>query len=94
VRGQEIGELGRVALFGNDKKTETNTLTLIRRWSMAGARSDFEAHFTSPVDIHAAVAERREESADELPPPATPTVLMKPAGEDDWRPLLVGVPTE
>ena len=35
---------------------ETNTLVLIHRWSMDGARGDFDGHFASPLDIHAIVA--------------------------------------
>jgi hypothetical protein len=68
--------------------TETNTLALIRKWSMEGAREDFEGRFGSPVDIHALVGVRTEERADHAPLPAQAPVLMKPAGEDDWRPLL------
>jgi hypothetical protein len=71
--------------------TDTNTLVLIHKWSMAGARSDLGDHFGSPVDIHAAVAERTQEPVAEAPPPASPQVMMKPAGEGDWRPLLVQV---
>jgi hypothetical protein len=69
-----------------------NTLVLIRRWSMEGARSDLDGHFASPVDIHAAVAALNEEPRNETPPSAPASqVLMKPAGEDEWRPLLVDV---
>ena len=72
--------------------TETNTLVLIHRWSMAGARSDLGGHFGSPVDINAAVAELNEVPVGDVPEPASAHVMMKPADEDDWRPLLVGVP--
>lgn len=68
---------------------ETNTLALIRKWSMKGAREDLGGRFGSPVDILAIVAERNEEAASDVAPPATAPVLLKPAGEDDWRPLLV-----
>jgi hypothetical protein len=71
--------------------TETNTIALIRNWSMAGARRDLGGHFGSPVDIHAAVAERDEESRGDASENGSTRVMMKPAGEDDWRPLLVGV---
>ena len=71
---------------------ETNTLVLIHRWSMDGARGDFDGHFASPLDIHAIVAERNEEPVDEVAPDGPPPLLLKGAGEDDWRPLLVGVP--
>ena len=71
---------------------ETNTLVLIHRWSMDGARGDLNGHFASPVDIHAIVAERNEERVNEVAPHVPPPLLLKGAGEDDWRPLLVGVP--
>ena len=71
---------------------ETNTLVLIHRWSMDGARGDLDGHFASPLDIHAIVAERNEEPVDEVAPDGPPPLLLKGAGEDDWRPLLVGVP--
>lgn len=64
-----------------------NRLALICRWSMDGARGDLDGDFGSPVDIHAIVGERSEESGE--PPPAPTPVLMKTAGEDDWRPLLI-----
>ena len=72
------------------RTTQTNMLALIREWSMDGARGDLESRFGSVVDIHAIVAERSEKTAVEVPPPEPPPLLMKPAGEDDWRPLLVG----
>ena len=74
------------------RTTETNTLALIGKWSIDGTRGDLDGRFGSPLDIRAIVAERREEASSQIPPPAQPAVLMKPAGEDDWRPLLVGVP--
>ena len=71
-------------------ETNTHTLALIGRWSMEGARDDLDGRFGSPLDIHAIVAERSEEEPiSEVPPPVPPPLLMKPAGEDDWRPLLV-----
>lgn len=57
---------------------------------MAGARADLDGHFTSPVDIHALVAERNEEQAMAAPRPAP--LMLKHADEDDWQPLVVGVP--
>jgi hypothetical protein len=79
-----------VALF-RKRTTETNThtLALIGRWSMEGARGDLGGRFGSPLDLHAIVSERSEEPGSEVPPPAPPPLLLKPAGEDDWRPLLV-----
>lgn len=74
------------------RTTETNTLALIRNWTMDGARGDLEGRFGSPVDIHAIVGDRGEEPGSEARPAATSPVLMKPAGEEDWRPLFVGVP--
>jgi hypothetical protein len=74
------------------RTTATNTLVLIHEWSMDGARGDLDGRFGSPLDIHALVAERSEKPSGEVPPPTQSPLLMKPAGEDDWRPLLVGVP--
>ena len=88
MRAGKTGTGDGVTLIA-EHTTETTTTALIHNWSMSGARRrGLGAHFGSPVDIHAAVAERNEE----LPEPAAGHVLMKPAGEDDWRPLLVGVP--
>lgn len=94
MRTREVGNQGEEwDLFGKrTTTTETNTLTLIRRWSMAGAPGDLDGRFGSPLDINAAVAESSEEPRPEVLPPTPPTLLMKPADEDDWRPLLVGVP--
>ena len=64
--------------------TETNTLALIRKWSMAGAHGDLSGHFTSPVDIYATVAERHEGSVGDGAPPTSAPVMVKSAGEDDW----------
>ena len=74
------------------RTTETNTLALIHQWSMDGARGDLEGRFGSSVDILAIVAERGGDPSSDVPPPAPSPVLMKPADEDDWRPLYVGVP--
>jgi hypothetical protein len=70
--------------------TELNTLALIREWSMDGADADLNGRFGSPVDIHALVAEYGESAGSEARPPEPSSVLMKPAGEDDWTPLLAG----
>jgi hypothetical protein len=64
-----------------------NRLELIRRWSMAGAPGAVDHDFGSPVDIHAAVGERGDEP-EGTTSPAPQTVLLKPAGEDGWQPLL------
>ena len=64
--------------------TESNTLALIHNWSMEGAHGDLSGHFASPVDIHAAVAERNEGSIGESAPPTSAPVMMKSAGGDDW----------
>ena len=71
---------------------QTNTTSLIGAWSMDGAHGDLDG-FQSVVDIHALVAERSA-APDEAPapPPERPPLLMKPAGEDDWRPLPVALP--
>lgn len=66
-------------------KPETNTLALIREWSMDGADGDLSARFASPVDIHALVSERNEERGSEVPPSAPPPLLLKRAGDDDWQ---------
>ena len=71
---------------------QTNTTSLIGAWSMDGAHGDLDG-FHSVLDIHALVAERSA-APDEAPapPPERPPLLMKPAGEDDWRPLPVALP--
>jgi hypothetical protein len=74
------------------EKTQTNTVALIREWSMDGADGDLDGRFGWPVDIHALVAERGERpDGDEALPPEPSSVLMKPAGEDDWRELPAGI---
>jgi hypothetical protein len=78
-------------MFGK-RTTETDPLALIREWSMEGARSDLQGRFGSLVDINAIVAERSEQPRSDVSPPSQPPLLLKPAGEDDWQPLLVGVP--
>ena len=91
--GEVRDETGKVAAMFKKRTTETNTLALIGKWSIDGTRGDLDGRFGSPLDIHAIVAERGEEAAgSQIPPPAQPPVLMKSAGEDDWRPLLVTVP--
>ena len=70
---------------------ETNTTALIHNWNMSGARRrGLSGRFASPVDIRALVGARTEEHADEAAP--TP-LLLKRAGEEDWRPLH-GEPSE
>jgi len=55
---------------------EENRLALIRRWSMEGARADL-------------AAPRPEEPVRTTTPDTGGSpVLVKPAGGDDWRPLL------
>ena len=70
----------------------TNTTALIGAWSMDGAQGDLDG-FRSVLDINALVAERSA-TPDEAPAPVPerPPLLMKPAGEDDWRPLPVALP--
>ena len=69
---------------------DTGRLALIRRWSMDGAHDDLNRRFESPVDIHAVVADLDDEPRSEVAPrPATAPVLMRPAGGDDWRPLVI-----
>jgi hypothetical protein len=74
------------------REPESNTTALIGAWSMDGARDDLDGRFRSPLDILAIVSARRDEPADEVAPPTRPPLLLKPAGEDDWLPLLVGDP--
>lgn len=62
-------------------------MSLVRKWSMAGAVGDLSGRFGSLVDIHALVAERDEGPSGELPQPAQAPVLLKRAGEDGWQPL-------
>jgi len=66
-----------------------NTTALIGEWSMTGARSDLEGRFESVVDIHAAMSERdRVPSSSPVSPIGEPEpLLVKAAGDADWRPL-------
>jgi hypothetical protein len=66
---------------------QANTTALIGAWTMSGAHGDFDGHFRPVLDINAIVEERGAEPVDEVVPPERPPLLMKPAGEDDWRPL-------
>ena len=73
-------------------REQTNTTSLIAAWSMDGAHGELDG-FRSVLDINALVAERSV-APDEAPAPLSelPPLLMKPAGEDDWRPLPVALP--
>lgn len=65
-----------------------NTTALIGQWSMDGARRDLAGRFRSSIDILGALAGR-----DDVTEPSAPqasVVLLKQAGEEDWRPLAVG----
>jgi hypothetical protein len=60
-----------------------NTTTLIAEWSMRGARHDVAGRFRAIDDIRTLLA-----GSDKAEPiPASLSVLVKPAGEEDWRPL-------
>jgi hypothetical protein len=67
-----------------------NTTSLIREWSMSGAKSDVADRFRVTDDIHSilvggsAAASLRHE----VP------LLLKLAGEGDWHPLAAGVGEE
>jgi hypothetical protein len=67
----------------------TNTTALIAEWSMEGALDELGARFHSAVDIDAVVAERDRESSEDGAPPTRPPLLLKPADEDDWHPLVL-----
>jgi hypothetical protein len=56
---------------------------------MEGAR-DLSGRFASSLDINAIVAERAEKPTADVAPPSPEPLLLKPAGEDDWQPLLAG----
>jgi hypothetical protein len=60
-----------------------NTTTLIAEWSMQGARRDIAGRFRAIDDIRALL--HRGGQAEPLPAPVS--VLVKRAGEEDWRPL-------
>lgn len=64
-----------------------NRLALIRTWSMAGAREDLGMHFDSPIDLNA-IGAGSSDAVVELDSSAPAHVLMKPAGEDEWQPLV------
>lgn len=71
---------------------QTNTTSLIGAWSMDGAHGDLGG-FHSVLDINALVAERSADTdGAPAPPSERPPLLMKPAGEDDWRPLPLALP--
>lgn len=64
---------------------EQSRLALIRRWGMDGARDDLGIRFDAAPDLQALTGGRDKPPAGsglQLP------VLMKPAGKDDWQPLL------
>jgi hypothetical protein len=71
---------------------EANTTRLIGSWTMDGAGGDLGERFRSPLDLGAVVSERSHEATTETAPYTPPPLLMKPADEEGWRPLLVGVP--
>jgi hypothetical protein len=67
----------------------TNTTALIGEWGMTGTRSDLEGRFESVVDIHAAMSDRDHvrSSSEALPIGEPEPLLVKAAGDADWRPL-------
>ena len=68
-----------------------NTTTLIAEWSMSGARADVAARFRTADDILAILGKSPSETArPEGPRRGADPLLVKPAGEDDWRPLSGG----
>lgn len=70
---------------------EANTMSLIQSWSMDGASADLDGRFGSSRDNYALASEHDDEPASEAAPPAQAPLMMKPAGEDGWRPLLTDV---
>jgi hypothetical protein len=80
-----------MTLFRKKRPDDANTLPLIREWSMDGARGNLDGSFGSTLDLQALVAARDAEPRDETPAPAQAPLMMKPAGEDGWRPLLTDV---
>lgn len=67
-----------------------NTTRLIRNWSMEGALEELQRRDAPSADDVAAAAagegERRDDSDATAP---ESDVMVKPAGEDDWRPLVL-----
>jgi hypothetical protein len=61
-----------------------NTTALIAEWSMCGARRDVGGRFRTTDDIRALLSG----GVAAEPPPASASLLVKPADEDDWRPLV------
>ena len=92
VRAGERGRTGKGWPCCRKRTPETNTLVLDTPVEHGWRTWDLDGHFASPVDIHAIVTERNEEPGNEVAPHMPPPLLLKGAGEDDWRPLLVGVP--
>jgi len=64
-----------------------NTTSLIQHWSMSGARRDLAGRFRATDDIHALLL---GETTEKAPARSPAPLLVKPAGEGGWEPLLVG----
>jgi len=57
---------------------------LIRHWTMEGAARDGEGHARSAEELRAALAPRWTVDADQA-------LKVRRAGEEDWRPFLMGI---
>jgi hypothetical protein len=66
----------------------TNTTRLIGEWSMDGDHGVRVDGFRPLVDIHAIVAARSLDPVADAAAPTPAPLLLKPAGGDDWQPLL------
>jgi hypothetical protein len=63
-----------------------NTTGLIREWSMTGAQADVAERFRVTDDIHSILVG----GSASTPPRREAPLLLKLAGEGDWRPLAGG----
>jgi hypothetical protein len=69
-----------------------NTTALIGKWSMDGAHGFVVGGFRSSLDILAIVSARSHEPSSVPAAPTPAPLLLKPAGEGDWQPLLGAEP--
>ena len=66
-----------------------NTTGLIAEWSMDGGHGILVGGFRSVLDIHAIVEARGATPIGDAGAPTPATLLLKPAGGEDWEPLLL-----
>ena len=60
------------------------TTDLIRQWTTDGAARESDGRFRSADELRAALAPRWRQTADQ-------PLRMRRAGEEDWKPFLMGI---